>query len=318
MSTYQWTKNGQVVSNSSTYIATQYGVYTITATDFCVNTNTETVKIAMEADCNVWAGDCNHDGKVDEKDWLAWGLMFGDTGVSRSNTGIIWEDKICPDWKNSIDGINSKHGDANGDGIVNFADTIAIVANFGRIIPNYQTNQSDWDGNPWRTKTKIISATPLPNNKLKVTLDIYLKDKNNPNHPVNIHGFSSKIKIKTSGHQYFGANANLSETWLGTKNQDFYTIQVDTPTQQINTYDYRLAMTRKDKVNRNGIEVIAKVSIIIDELIIGNDHLELRFLTNDAGVSTEQLLLFYHHHNYLLLPNKHYKYSHFCQYRQEP
>ncbi len=288
MNSYQWTnENGQFLSNSSTYIATQYGNYTITATDFCGNTDHRTVKIIMDTDCNVWAGDCNHDGEVNEIDWLAWGLMFGDIGVSRSDTGIVWEGKICPDWVNIIDGINSKHGDANGDGIVNFVDTAAIVANFGKTISNYRLSQSDWDGNPWRVKTRIVNVDILPNDQIKVTLGIYIQDKKYPNNPVNIHGFASSIKVQTSANQYLGGKSDLSESWLG-MGTDLYTMEMNLATQQFNTHQHRLAVTRRDRKNKNGIGILGKVDFIIQEPMTANDTLKLLFSTKNANVSRGQ------------------------------
>ena len=289
MSSYQWTdENGLTLSHSRTCIATQYDVYTIASTDFCGNANTETVKIEQEEDCYVWAGDCNDDGTVNETDWLAWGLMFGDTGVARVSQDIIWEGKTCPDWQNVFNNINYKHGDANGNGVINFIDTAAIITNWGKNTPNYDAYKYDWDGNLWRTTTKIIHIDTLQNNKLKVTLGIYLKDKNNSNNPINIHGFSANIKTKTSALQYFGGNYNLSDSWLGVKDEDLYAMQTNSSNLSTNIHEYHLAITRRDRKNKNGIGILGKVDFIIEEPTVGNDTLKLRFFTNNTKISRGQ------------------------------
>jgi len=79
----------------------------------------------------VLPGDCNNDFIVDGKDILYWGLAYDYTGPARPNATTDWTPQPCPDWVDSVDEVNSKHQDANGDGIVDTLDLEVIEANFG-------------------------------------------------------------------------------------------------------------------------------------------------------------------------------------------
>jgi len=59
-------------------------------------------------------------------------VAYGDQGPSRTNASNNWVAQACTDWTNNFpSGINHKHADCNGDGIVNSSDTAAVIANFG-------------------------------------------------------------------------------------------------------------------------------------------------------------------------------------------
>lgn len=96
---------------------------------------------------SVYPGDANHDAIVDNSDVLALGLAYNDTGSTRPNTSIIYTGQFCQNWIDTFsNGINTKHADCNGNGIVNADDTTAIIQNFQLINPRSNGNggrQSD-------------------------------------------------------------------------------------------------------------------------------------------------------------------------------
>lgn len=94
----------------------------------------------------IWPGDTNNDGFVDVDDFVFYELAVDRTGSTRNNTEGVnnngntnWEGQICPDWDTDILGVNSKHQDANGDGIVNNLDHQVIVNNMGQENPDHIT-----------------------------------------------------------------------------------------------------------------------------------------------------------------------------------
>jgi len=93
---------------------------------------------------SVFPGDCNTDGIVNMDDALYWGLAEGFTGAVRSNATTDCTPQVCPDWSKSVDGINSKHQDGDGNGIVDGQDLQVIVSNFGCVnnytAPTYAAN----------------------------------------------------------------------------------------------------------------------------------------------------------------------------------
>lgn len=81
----------------------------------------------------VWPGDCDADKQVTGLDWLQLGVAAGQglQGPARPDQGIGWLPKYAQDWPDSIQQVNGKHTDCNGDGAATEADTLAIVQNFG-------------------------------------------------------------------------------------------------------------------------------------------------------------------------------------------
>jgi hypothetical protein len=82
----------------------------------------------------VWPGDFDKNGIVDHRDYLMWGVFNDQTGSVRDGQ-ISWRGHQGDDWSNAFAGINAKHGDADGNGIVDLQD---IEIN---RLNNKQTNQ---------------------------------------------------------------------------------------------------------------------------------------------------------------------------------
>ena len=74
----------------------------------------------MDDDC-VWPGDFDKNGIVDHRDYLMWGVFNGHIGAAR-NGQISWRGHPGEDWSDAFQGINAKHGDADGDGLVDIFD----------------------------------------------------------------------------------------------------------------------------------------------------------------------------------------------------
>jgi len=93
--------------------------------DFCLN--------GMGACESVYPGDFNFDGTASEEDVLYWGLAYGNTGLPRQEASTDWVAQYTEDWTQSVEGVNSKHQDADGNGVVDDADLQVLDLNFGRM-----------------------------------------------------------------------------------------------------------------------------------------------------------------------------------------
>lgn len=278
MTSYEWKKGTLPLSSTISCTATEHTTYTVTATDMCNIGNSATTDLYIGNDCYVWAGDCNNDGIVDGEDWLIWGLMFGDTGTVRQNADTAWQAQLCENWGTYTNGINSKHGDTNGDGVVNFADTVAISAHFGKTNPYYLPDDFDWDYSPWKVKTRIIDFKKLPNGKVEVTLGLYIKDKTYKNRVLDLHGFNVNVDVHSPLLQYFGGDANFSSSFLGTENSNIYALR----NNRVNENRYQVSCTRTDRQNRRASGLAGKLSIIIAEPVSTGDTVKLKFFTGNA------------------------------------
>ena len=85
---------------------------------------------------DVWPGDTDADGIAHHVDVLNIGLAYGNIGVGRPQARLQWQAQRAINWDSLFHaGLNYKHADCNGDGIVNTDDTLAIHLNYGLIHP---------------------------------------------------------------------------------------------------------------------------------------------------------------------------------------
>jgi len=88
------------------------------------------VDICNLTDC-VFPGDANDDGEANFYDLLHIGLGNGITGPPRDNPTIEWVGQLANDWAEATpDGVNYKHFDCDGNGIIDENDALAITSNY--------------------------------------------------------------------------------------------------------------------------------------------------------------------------------------------
>ena len=89
---------------------------------------------SISAQTDVWPGDINNNGIVNNIDLLYWGIAKGDTGTKRDETGTEWHSyELTAEWDdNYLDGLNYAQGDADGKGKIEGSDRNAILKdNYG-------------------------------------------------------------------------------------------------------------------------------------------------------------------------------------------
>lgn len=97
---------------------------------------THLIEVNTDTTYLVWPGDCNLDLIVNNVDFLSYGLAYNDTGAIRANASLNWTGQPCAPWVNFFSsGINYKHADCNGDGVVDSSDANAINLNYGQSHP---------------------------------------------------------------------------------------------------------------------------------------------------------------------------------------
>ncbi len=91
-----------------------------------------TTSVIVDTTCsNVWPGDANSDGLVDNTDVFEIGLAFSGTGTARTPGGNSYASQYANNWVGTVSsGKNKCHADCNGDGTVNNGDTLAIYNNY--------------------------------------------------------------------------------------------------------------------------------------------------------------------------------------------
>ncbi len=154
MQGYTWKLNDSIIGTSQKITAITSGQYHLELTDSCANVILDSISVSIITDC-VWPGDTNRDGIVDHYDLKNIGLHIGATGMPRSSTSTEFQYSYGQNWTDATStGINLKHVDTNGDGLINSTDTIAILQNYGQS---------------WKSINPLVSTTASP---LKLTPEI--------------------------------------------------------------------------------------------------------------------------------------------------
>ncbi|MEP7320792.1 MAG: Ig-like domain-containing protein [Saprospiraceae bacterium] len=108
--------------------------------NFCLTTGTKQcapIKIKIETYSEsgclpssefVWPGDANNDGIVTLKDVNTISKLVGTIGEIRKVNSTSWQNQISKDWTRA-EGINAKHADANGDGVIDRDDIKVVMDN---------------------------------------------------------------------------------------------------------------------------------------------------------------------------------------------
>ena len=117
------------------------------------------------SDC-VWPGDLNGDGRVSVRDILSIGRFGGLSGASRSDIASpFWSGQKADDWSYTHpNGLNIKHVDANGDGLISSADTSAISSYYATVhtfVPEEVLAIKDYPFNLIPNSTELDSGDLL-------------------------------------------------------------------------------------------------------------------------------------------------------------
>ena len=93
----------------------------------------------------VYPGDANADGKADLYDLIHLGMGFGATGPERPDADpMSWTPQPGPDWDMTTgDGINYKHLDGNGDGVISYQDMMPMLTHYSSMIETESNTEND-------------------------------------------------------------------------------------------------------------------------------------------------------------------------------
>lgn len=127
---YSWSNGASTSSINVLPLITSS--YTVSGTDANGCSGSHVLTVVVDSTCSdVWPGDANSDGIVDNSDVLELGLAFSSSGPARSPGGNSFISQYASNWAGTVStGKNLCHADCNGDGTVTMSDTIAISTNF--------------------------------------------------------------------------------------------------------------------------------------------------------------------------------------------
>jgi len=193
----------------------------------------------------VFPGNFDNDAIADGKDLLYWGVAYGYTGPARTNATTDWIPQYNDeDWLTSINGVNSKHQDANGDGVVNMLDFEILEANYNETYGNNPFIHQPTD------MMFVIEALEVDDATNQIRFDLHIASDT----PVSTHGISTVIDL--SAINYYEVQVDTSDSSL---HPDAYIYK-----DNGGTFD--IALTRTDKIDQVIDGPIVSLVVMVKDL----------------------------------------------------
>lgn len=220
--------------------------------------------ISADSTC-VWPGDANADKVVDNKDILAIGIAYNDTGYTRTDTSTTWEPHFAKNWRSNFSsGQNYKHADSDGNGIVDNWDTLAVTRNYTK------THAKKHAANRGKNTDPVLKVE-IQNDSLKAadTLVAYIVLGENALPAKDVYGLA--FTLNYNKELFFSPRVSFSANWFG-KDAISYT-------NSTNALD--IALTKTDHKNVTGAGQIAVVKLILKKDIdLTSEKLKLEITDN--------------------------------------
>lgn len=298
--TYVWYKDTDpipvdtIVGNQE-YIPAVAGQYYCKVTNAILSNNilkdqnlileSETYGSSSEASGPVYPGDMDNNGIVNNYDALYWGLSNGYRGYARPDATTDWEAQPSSNWVATLEGINAKHQDADGNSIIDEADFDVISLNYGQT---YLTPTANEDGySPTNIEAELISSERTSDTT--TTLEIQISLNNVTNNPVVMHGIAFDLDYESElPFVLMDATLDFSNSWLTAgDNNSLKTVS------HINNDVGRISfgITRGDHQNIIGIGEVMTAFIVICQDIPTGDPTESHITINSgSSISANQIL----------------------------
>lgn len=249
------------------------GIYNIclTATNSCGSDTLCDEIILFPAD-SVWPGDTDQDGVANNMDVLPIGLGFGSTGPTRLSTSIMWQAWPSLDWTQTFtNGDNYKFADCDGNGTIDWADTLAIVQNYGQThMKSGGTPPAVTGAGPLLYVDNIQSNVGVSSN---FSARIMLGESQLPAN--NVYGIAFTVHYDPALVTAGTVTYSTTGSWLGTHGQDLICLKKDFET----TGTLEVGMSRNDQTNVSGFGKIAEFGGITADNLSGKNDFEQAYLS---------------------------------------
>jgi len=186
-------------------------------------------------------------------------------GTQRVEQTITWDCKESVDWNDTLpNGLNYKYGDSDGNGLIEYGDTLAVTQNYGLTHP--KAGQINAGGNP---ELYLV----FPDDTLiawqNIDVQVMLGDDTIP---VNdIHGIAFTIDYNVEIVDTNTVSFSATTDWMGTIGNDLMGFGKNLSSQD----RIDAAVTRIDQNNTTGFGQIGTLHFQVRGDVIGNQTLQL-------------------------------------------
>jgi hypothetical protein len=241
----------------------------------CLDVDSVTICV-VPAD-SVWPGDANADGIANVLDILNIGLTYNFNGPVRLNATNNWVAQAAGNWTNSFaNGLNHKHADCNGDGVVDFQDVLVLIQNYN--LTHNKTDEISGANEPELFFDWIVTDTLGENQVINIPIHLgtsaLVAD--------SMYGLAFSIHYNNTLIDTSNISLTFTNSWLGSSNL----ITVDTNFSSIGQIDIGISRTDQQFISGNG-EICNLEIVTADDLtgMTGNtfDTLDLSFTVHGAN-----------------------------------
>jgi PKD repeat protein len=226
----------------ATLINVSPGTYTCAVTDASGCTDQSSVTIGDSCDF-VWPGDANDDAIADNLDILDIGIANGATGTTRANATLNWIGQPSAAWGQTLlSGTDYKWVDCDGNGIIQPADTNAVVQNFGLTHNNRLSAPAEYSG-AYADLVVTLNQDSLAAGS-PGTLSISLGSSSVQ--AGNVYGVAFTLTFDGTQIDATSFGMNLGTSWMGTVGTDLMGV-VLSPGAASNSV--QVAITRLNQVD---------------------------------------------------------------------
>jgi len=249
--------------------------------------------IDVEAGCNenfevvelscVWPGDANYDLTSNNYDVLNLGLTFNFTGPARDDQSTTWDGKAAESWAGAfVDSINHKHADTDGNGIINYADTTALLQNYNQIH-----NKTDMGFNEFTIDDPVLYVK-LPDSTIVggtyVEAPIVLGTNTLP--VEELYGLAFTLEFDAGFIVENSVSITIEDSFLGDQSELIHIKQEITP----EIFD--IGICRNTHTNIGGFGNIGIIGFVVIEDLDGKREIDFQVnITKVKAISTSEKLV---------------------------
>jgi len=229
-------------------------------------------------DC-IYPGDANGDRLANIYDLSNIGYGFGLTGPERElfpdpSNPILWAPNFGEDWETSINNVDFKHADCDGNGVIDEADVAAIQENY---LPAFETANPPTPGAPpvylQFDTTEIVVSESSPD-FINFSAGVYIGTDDLP--VEDLHSMAFHILYPYSLTVTHSITAQYNEDAFFGPPEELLEVQQDLADYEIGRYD--LAWSRRNSNGEDGDGRVATMNFIISsDIIMGRSEPETSF-----------------------------------------
>ncbi len=208
----------------------------------------------------VYPGDADANGKANLNDVLFVGLGNDASGYPRPNPTTDWQGQLAFDWGSNMGGVNYKHLDCDGNGEVDHYDVNTVLVNAEPMPASVLSTEPNLPPVYLELLTDSIVITDASPSEFTVSLELKVGNGQAPAY--DLSGISVAIDYpedlvnKSAMVDYF------DNSFFGSSNELLWA-----SSHFLDAHQLDMAFVRNDQTSKDGYGKLAKVDIIIDDIV---------------------------------------------------